>query len=120
MATQKEAVEKKGIVMPNLADAVVEIVDDPSHNFKGTLKEAREEAKKWAQDHYVGKEFFMPDNGGTYVISKNAIEKYLDKRNDVILSEISVQQAENTSKIQSANKLPSLSLSETAYFYTLI
>ena len=44
-ATQKEAVEKKGIVMPNLADAVVEIVDVPRHNFKGALKEAREEAK---------------------------------------------------------------------------
>ena len=44
--------------------------------------------------------------------SQELIEKYLDKRHDVILSEISVQQAENTSKIQSANKLPSLSLSE--------
>ena len=44
--------------------------------------------------------------------SQELIEKYLDKRHDVILSEISVQQAENTSKIQSANKLPSFSLSE--------
>ena len=44
--------------------------------------------------------------------TQELIEKYLDKRHDVILSEISVQQAENTSKIQSANKLPSLSLSE--------
>ena len=44
--------------------------------------------------------------------SQELIEKYLDKRHDVILSEISVQQAENTGKIQSANKLPSLSLSE--------
>ena len=44
--------------------------------------------------------------------SQELIVKYLDKRHDVILSEISVQQAENTSKIQSANKLPSLSLSE--------
>jgi multidrug efflux system outer membrane protein len=44
--------------------------------------------------------------------SQELIEKYLDKRHDVILSEISVQQAENTSKIQGANKLPSLSLSE--------
>ena len=44
--------------------------------------------------------------------SQELIEKYLEKRHDVILSEISVQQAENTSKIQSANKLPSLSLSE--------
>ena len=44
--------------------------------------------------------------------SQELIEKYLEKRHDVILSEISVQQAENTSKIQNANKLPSLSLSE--------
>ena len=44
--------------------------------------------------------------------SQELIEKYLEKRHDVILGEISVQQAENTSKIQGANKLPSLSLSE--------
>ena len=100
-ATQKEAVEKKGIVMPNLADAVVEIVDDPSHNFKGTLKEAREEAKKWAQDHYVGKEFFTPDNGGTYVISKNAIDKYLDKT--------SIENSDNASVHLSAlTKIPEI------------
>ena len=100
-ATQKEAVEKKGIVMPNLADAVVEIVDVPRHNFKGTLKEAREEAKKWAQDHYVGKEFFMPDNGGTYVISKNAIDKYLDKT--------SIENSDNASVHLSAlTKIPEI------------
>ena len=101
MATEKEAVEKKGIVMPNLADAVVEIVDVPRHNFKGTLKEAREEAKKWAQDHYVGKEFFMPDNGGTYVISKNAIDKYLDKT--------SIENSDNASVHLSAlTKIPEI------------
>ncbi len=44
--------------------------------------------------------------------SQELIEKYLEKRHDVISSELSVKQAENTSKIQGANKLPSLSLSE--------
>ena len=78
-ATQKEAVEKKGIVTPNLATAVVDVVEVPRHNFKGSLKEARAEAKEWAKENYVGKEFSMPDNGGVYIISNNAIDKYLDK-----------------------------------------
>ena len=78
-ATQKEAVEKKGIVMPNLNNAVVEIVDVPEHNFKGNLKEARAEAKKWAIENYVGKEFAMPNNGGAYIINRRAVSKYLDK-----------------------------------------
>ena len=78
-ATQKEAVEKKGIVMPNLNSAVVEIVDVPQHHFKGTLKEARKEAKEWAIKNYSNKEFLMPDNRGMYEISRNAIKKYIDK-----------------------------------------
>ena len=78
-ATQKEAVEKKGIVMPNLNSAVVEIVDVPQHNFKGNLKEARKEAKKWAKENYIGKKISMPDNGGFYEINGKAIKKYVDE-----------------------------------------
>ena len=100
-ATQKEAVEKKGIVMPNLNNAVVEIVDVPEHNFKGNLKEARAEAKKWAIENYVGKEFAMPKNGGAYIISKNAIDKYLDKT--------SIENSENASVHLSAlTKIPEI------------
>ena len=78
-ATQKEAVEKRGIVTPNLNNAVVNVVYVPRHDFTGNLKEARNKAREWAIEHYTGKEFDLPDNSGKYIISKNAIDKYLDK-----------------------------------------
>jgi hypothetical protein len=78
-ATQAEAVEKRGIVAPGLNEAVVNVVDVPRHDFTGNLKEARAKAKEWAIENYTGKEFDLPENAGKYVISKNAIGKYLDK-----------------------------------------
>ncbi len=78
-ATQKEAVEKRGIVAPNLNSAVVNVVDVPKHDFTGSLKEARAQAEDWAVKNYTGREFDFPDNSGKYVISKKAIGKYLDK-----------------------------------------
>lgn len=78
-ATQAEAVEKRGIVAPGLNEAVVNVVDVPRHDFTGNLKEARAKAKEWAIKNYTGKEFDLPENAGKYVISKNAIGKYLDK-----------------------------------------
>ena len=78
-AIQKEAVEKNGIVMPGLNEAVVAMVSVPRHEFKGNLKEAREEAKLWAIEEYQGKEFILPEDGGSYTIGKKAINKYIDK-----------------------------------------
>lgn len=78
-ATQAEAVEKRGIVAPGLNEVVVNVVDVPRHDFTGNLKEARAKAKEWAIENYTGKEFDLPENAGKYVISKNAIGKYLDK-----------------------------------------
>ncbi len=78
-ATQAEAVEKRGIVAPGLNEAVVNVVNVPRHDFTGNLKEARAKAKEWAIENYTGKEFDLPENAGKYVISKNAIGKYLDK-----------------------------------------
>jgi hypothetical protein len=78
-ATQKEAVEKRGIVMPGLRNVVVNVLNVPRHDFTGSLKEARTKAREWAIENYAGKEFDLPENAGKYVISKNAIGKYLDK-----------------------------------------
>lgn len=77
-SVQKEAVEKKGIVTPGLKDKVLNVVDVPRHNFTGSLKDARAEARKWARNMYHGKVFDLPDDGGRYIISNTAIDKYLD------------------------------------------
>ena len=77
-ATQKEAVEKKGIVMDGLNEAMLNVVNVPRHDFKGSLKDARAEARKWARNMYHGKVFDLPDDGGKYIISNTAIDKYLD------------------------------------------
>ena len=81
MATQKEAVEKKGIVMPNLADAVVEIVDVPRHNFKGRGIDAINKAKEWANTEIIGSHTYHqgePDEF-EYLIDEKAIDKFLSK-----------------------------------------
>ena len=68
-----------GIVAKGLNDAVLTIVKLDNHPFTGTLKEARRQAQTWANQNLQGKEFDMPNNGGKYKISKDAIKKYLDK-----------------------------------------
>lgn len=78
-AVQKEAVEKKGIVMPGLNEADVDVLSIHKHDFNGNLKQAREEAKQWAIENYQGKEFTLPEDGGLYTIGKKAINKYVDK-----------------------------------------
>lgn len=78
-ATFKKAVEERGIVAPMLSEANINVVEVPKHGFTGNLKEARKQAGDWAVENYVGKEFDLPDNSGKYIISKNAINKYLDK-----------------------------------------
>lgn len=79
-ATQKEAVEKIGIVMPGLATEEVNIVDIPRHPFTGALKEARSQARQWAKENFSGKKFSLKDKGGEYVIGGKAIKKYLEEK----------------------------------------
>ena len=79
-ATQREAVEKVGIVMPGLATEEVNIVDIPRHPFTGTLKEARSQARQWAKENFSGKKFSLKDKGGEYVIGSKAIKKYLEEK----------------------------------------
>ena len=79
-ATQKEAVEKIGIVMPGLATEEVNIVDIPRHPFTGTLKEARSQARQWAKENFSEKKNSLKDKGGEYVIGSKAIKKYLEEK----------------------------------------
>ena len=78
-AIQKEAVEKRGIVMPNLNDAVLNIVEVPRHDFTGTGNEAIAKAKEWAASNIEGEH--TAKSGTTdefiYTIDKKSIKKYL-------------------------------------------
>lgn len=64
--------------MDGLNEAMLNVVNVPRHDFKGSLKDARAEARKWARNMYHGKVFDLPDDGGKYTISNTAIDKYLD------------------------------------------
>ena len=77
--TQKEAVEKKGIVMDGLNEAVLNIVDVPRHDFTGTGKEAISKAKEWAKENLIG-EYTAHENTEEefkYSIDSKAVKKYL-------------------------------------------
>ena len=78
-AIQKEAVEKRGIVAPNLNSAVVNVVDVPRHDFTGTGSEAISKAKQWAKDNLVGE--YIAKKGTNdefnYSIDEKSIKKYL-------------------------------------------
>lgn len=77
--TQKEAVEKKGIVMSGLNEAVVNVVDVPRHNFTGTGKDAIEKAEKWANDNIAKEHTYHKgrEDEFKYVIDEKAIGKFL-------------------------------------------
>lgn len=79
--TQKEAVEKKGIVMSGLNEAVVNVVDVPRHNFTGTGKDAIEKAEKWANDNIAKEHTYHKgrEDEFKYVIDEKAIGKFLSK-----------------------------------------
>lgn len=78
---QKQAVENRGVVMPGLNNAEVEVVKDiPRHGYTGSIAEATKQAIDAAKRKYApdGKaKVFHYDNNGVefdYVISGNAIE----------------------------------------------
>ena len=74
-----ELAEKNiGIVAKGLNEMALGVVKLDGHPFAGTLKEARAQAKKWAQENLRGKIFDIPNMGGEYQISNKAIKKYLD------------------------------------------
>ena len=78
-ATQKEAVEKKGILMDGLNDAVVNIVDVPRHDFTGRGIDAINKAREWANKN-INKEHTYhegQDDEFKYKIDDDAIDKFL-------------------------------------------
>lgn len=77
---QRTAVENRGTVMPGLNEAEVKVVEVPKHSYKGTIKEATEQAIESAKTKYVpdGEPKIMHYNNYgisfDYVISKRAIQ----------------------------------------------
>jgi len=71
---QKEAVANKGLVMPDLNSASVEVVSVPKHDFIKSEKGLIHNAKEWAKNNLIGthdaKDF-------KYEISNNAVSKFL-------------------------------------------
>ena len=80
-ATQKEAVEKKGIVMPNLATTEFEIVHIPRHDFTGTGNQAIEKAEKWAKENLDSQYTYRKGTKDEFVysIDKDSIGKFLSE-----------------------------------------
>ena len=80
-ATQKEAVEKRGIVAPNLNSAVVSVVDVPKHDFTGTGKDAIKKAEKWANENIAKEHTYHEgqEDEFKYTIDEDAISKFLSK-----------------------------------------
>ena len=78
-AIQKEAVAQKGIVLPGLSEANIDIVDVERHNFEGTGNEAIQKAKEWASENIVGEHIAKFDTADefTYTIDDKSIKKYL-------------------------------------------
>ena len=78
-ATQKEAVEKKGIVMDGLNEAMLNVVNVPRHDFTGTGNEAIRKARKWAKENITGVHIYHQgqEDEFRYKIEKEAIEKFL-------------------------------------------
>lgn len=78
-ARAQAAKEQAGIVAYGLNGQELPITQVEKHSFTGNLKNARQEAKSWAENNFVGKEYDMPEGGGKYIITKRAIGKYIDK-----------------------------------------
>lgn len=78
-ARAQAAKEQAGIVAYGLNGQELPIMQVEKHSFTGNLKNARQEAKSWAENNFVGKEYDMPEGGGNYIITKRAIGKYIDK-----------------------------------------
>jgi hypothetical protein len=80
-ATQRQAVEEKGIVMPGLNNAIVNVVDVPRHDFTGTGKDALRKAEDWSNKNIVGEHIYHKgqEDEFKYTIDKDAIDKFLSK-----------------------------------------
>lgn len=80
-AIQKEAVEKKGIVMPGLNEAVLNVVDVPRHDFTGTGKDALKKAEKWANENIAKEHIYHEglEDEFKYIIDEDAISKFLSQ-----------------------------------------
>lgn len=75
------AVENKGTVMPNLNGVILNVVDVPMHEYKGSVSEAKKQAKSDARKKYCGK-ILHYNNYGTsfnYTIGSRSIDKSMSK-----------------------------------------
>ena len=80
-ATQKEAVEKRGIVAPNLNNAIVNVVNVPRHDFTGRGIDAIHKAEKWANENIAKEHTYHEglEDEFKYTIDEEAISKFLSK-----------------------------------------
>jgi hypothetical protein len=80
-ATQRQAVEEKGIVMPGLNNAIVNVVDVPRHDFTGRGIDAIHKAEDWSNKNIVGEHIYHKgqEDEFKYTIDKDAIGKFLSK-----------------------------------------
>ena len=80
-ATQKEAVEKRGIVMSGLRNVAFNVVDVPRHDFTGRGIDAIHKAKKWANENIAKEHTYHKgrEDEFKYVIDEEAIGKFLSK-----------------------------------------
>jgi len=89
-----EAVKRKGLVMPGLADKQVRLVRVAPHDFTGPRP--INQAEEWAKANIVGTHQLTDSEGKQYdyVISKNAIGKFLSasatKKSDGLNAHLSV------------------------------
>lgn len=92
--TQKEAVEKKGIVMPGLNERQVPVIEVPIHSFSG--ESPIKQARKWAKENIVGTHTLNDSDGNQieYTISGKAVGKFLSesatKKSDSLGAHLSV------------------------------
>lgn len=78
-ATQKEAVEKIGIVMPGLNEAELDIEDVPRHDFTGRGIDAIHKAEQWAKENLIGEHVYREgtDTEFKYDVTEDAVGKFL-------------------------------------------
>lgn len=78
-ATQREAVEKVGIVMPGLNEAELGIEDVPRHDFTGRGIDAIHKAEQWAKENLIGEHVYREgtDTEFKYDVTEDAVGKFL-------------------------------------------
>ena len=78
-ATQREAVENVGLVMPGLNEAELDIVDVPKHDFTGRGIDAIHKAEKWANENLIGEHIYREGAAEEfrYEVTEDAVGKFL-------------------------------------------